>query len=243
MQVAARVIHLAEVALTFHVRLVGRCEVGTAANEVRHEVLEEVDLLAGEIARCNSLLFLGPEAIVVVECLGIDSRVVLLPASLVLWELLAVLGEHLVPGSLCCLALLGEFCIVVIDILWDVEGLVRFRPAEVLLECPDVLLAERLAVRAGLALFCRAAIADQRLDCDEGRMLLVGLRLFDGLADGLEVVAVLDRDRLEAECCHTSLNIFREGEIRAALNRDLIGIIEHDEFRQSERTSQRERLR
>ena len=168
---------------------------------------------------------------------------VLLPARLVLRELLAVLGEHLVPSSLCCLALLGELSIVVIDILRDVEGLVRFRPAEVLLECLDVLLAERLAVRAGLALLCRAAVADQRLDRDEGRMLLVGLRLFDGLADGLEVVAVLDRDRLEAEGTHAGLDVFREGDVRVAFDGDLIGIVEDDELREAERAGEREGFR
>ena len=69
-QVAARIIRLAEVALAIHMRLVGRCEVGTAADEVRQDVLEEVDLLAGKSARCDSFLFLGPECIVVVECLS-----------------------------------------------------------------------------------------------------------------------------------------------------------------------------
>lgn len=103
-----------------------------------------------------------------------------------------------------------------VDILRDVEGLVRLRPAEVLLERLDVLLAERLAVRTGLALLSRAAVADLRAHRDEGRMLLVSLRLFDGLADGLEVIAVLDRDRLEAEGAHAGLDVFREGDVRVA---------------------------
>ena len=243
MQVAARIVELAEVPLAFHMRLVRRCEVSTAADEVRHDVLEAVDHLAGEIARCDSLVLISPELIVVVERLGIDSRVVLLPASLVLRELLAVLSEHLVPGRLCLLALLGEVCIVIVDILRDVERLLRFRPAEVLLHSLNVLLAERLAVSAGLALLGRAAVADLRLDRDEGWMLLVSLRFFDGLADGLEIIAVLDCDCLEPKGAHTSLDILREGDIRVALDGDLVGIVEDDELREAKRASERERLR
>ena len=119
---------------------------------------------------------------------------------------------------------------------------VRLRPAEVLLERLDVLLAERLAVRAGLALLRGAAVADLRLDRDERRMLLVSLGLLDGPADGLKVVAVFDRDRLEAERTHARLHILTECDVRIALDGDVVGVVEDDELRKAERTRERERL-
>ena len=69
-------------------------------------------------------------------------------------------------------------------------------------------------------------------------MLLVGLCLFDGLADGLEVVAILDRDRLEAEGTHAGLDVFREGDVRVAFDGDLVGIVEDDELREAERAGE-----
>ena len=52
---------------------------------------------------------------------------------------------------------------------------------------------------AGLALLRRTSIADLRLDRDEGRMLFISLGCFDSLADGCQVIAVFNRQRLEAD--------------------------------------------
>ena len=73
-------------------------------------------------------------------------------------------------------------------------------------------------------------------------MLLVGFRLFDGFADGCEVVAVLDRDGLEAERFHTFLHVLAEGDVRAAFDRDAVAVVEDDELRQAERAGEREGL-
>ena len=236
MQVAPLVILFAEVALILHVRLVRRCEVGTAAKELRQLVLQAVDHDAGKAARRLRLVLIRPELFVAEQRLCIDRCVELIPECLCLRELRCIVCKELVPNFFGLCALLCEFSIMRIDIVRDVEALIRLRPAEIFLKRLDILDAERLAMGAGLALLCRAAIADFRLDRDERRMLLVRFRLFDGLADGCEVVAILDRDRLEAECLHALLHVLAERDVRAALDGDAVAVIEDDELREAERT-------
>ena len=122
------------------------------------------------------------------------------------------------------------------------EALVRLRPAEVLLQGFDVLLAERLAMGTGFALLGRAAVADLRVNRDEGRMLMVSLGCLDRETDGFEVIAILDLERLPAEGFHAALHVLGEGEVGAALDGDVVAVVEDDELRQAQRAGQREGL-
>ena len=61
-------------------------------------------------------------------------------------------------------------------------------------------------------------------------MLLVRFCRLDGFADGLKVSAVLDRERLEAECRHALFNIFSEGEVGVAFDGNVIAVVEYDEL-------------
>ena len=166
----------------------------------------------------------------------------LVPKSLCFRELRRIVREELVPSLFRLCALLRELGIMRVDIVRAIEALVGLRPAELFLERLDVLDAERLAMRAGLALLCRTAVADFCLDRDEGRMLLVRLCLLDGFANRFEVVAILDRDGLEAEGLHALLHVLTERDVRAALDGDAVAVIEDDELRKAERARKRERL-
>ena len=96
---------------------------------------------------------------------------------------------------------------------------------------------------ARLALFCRAAEADLRLDGDKGRMLGICLCSLDRLADRVDIIAIFYSDRLETKCLHTLLYILTECDVRASLDGDAVGIIENNQLGKSQGTCQRECLR
>ena len=242
-QVAARIVILAEVTLIVHVRLVGRREIRTAADQLRHDILQTIDHRSGQSTRCLCFIFIRPELFVCHQCICINRCMEFLPTSFLCREFLAILSKQLVPLSLSSLTLLRQLLIMIIDSLRNVEGLLRLRPAQVLLESLDVFFPQRLTMCTGFALLSRAAITDLGLDRDEGRMLLISLGCFDCLADCFQIIAIFDRDRLETECSHTGLDILGKSDIRAALDRNLVRIIEHDKLGQAKRASQREGFR
>ena len=98
-------------------------------------------------------------------------------------------------------------------------------------------------MRTGLALFCRAAIADLRFDRNERRMLFIRLRFLYGTGNRRQVIAILYGDRLEAKCRHALLDIFRKRNIRASLNRYLIAVIENDKLGKAQCACQGESFR
>ena len=225
MQIAARIVHAAEISFIVHMRLVGWCKVCAAANELRHDILQAVDHDAGKIAGSLRLVFISPESFIAEQCFSIQRCMEFFPKLLCFREFRTIVSKELVPFLFCCFAFLRKLLIMRIDLCRNIEGLFRFRPAKVFLQCLDVLLTERLAMCTGFALFCRAAKADLRLDRDKGRTLFVCLRLFDGLADCSNIIAIFYGDRLETKCFHTLLDIFREGNIGIALDGNLVAVI------------------
>ena len=91
---------------------------------------------------------------------------------------------------------------------------------------------------AGLALLSRAAVADLGLNRDEGRTCGICLCLLDGLADGIQVIAVLHGQQLESKCLHALLYILCKCDVRASLNGNLIGIVEHDQLAKAQGSCQ-----
>ena len=166
-----------------------------------------------------------------------------LPASFLFREFLAILSKEFIPFFFLSSTLCSKFFIMSVNFLRNVKRFFRFRPAQVLFKSFYILLTQRLAMSASFALFSRAAIADLRLNRNEGRMLFISLSSFNSLANSFKVIAIFDRNRLEAEGSHACLNILREGDIRITLDGDFIGIIEDNQFGQAKRASQRERLR
>ena len=95
---------------------------------------------------------------------------------------------------------------------------------------------------ACLALLGRASEADLRLNGDERRMLSVFFCLLDGSSDCFQIIAVFHGDRLETERFHAFLDILGKCDIRTSLDGNFIGIIEDDQFGQSQCSCQRKRL-
>ena len=83
---------------------------------------------------------------------------------------------------------------------------------------------------AGLALLSRAAVADLGLNRNKGRTRGIRLCLLDGSADGIQVIAVLHSQQLESKRLHALLHVLRKCDVRASLNGNLIGIVEHDQL-------------
>ena len=241
--VAAAVIGLAEEAFAFHFRLVRRSQVGAAAKELRHDVFQAVDHRAGQAARSLRFIFISPEIFVIQEGLCIDIAVESIPFSFHIREFGSVVGKEFLPIRFSCAGFLAQFSIMSIDFVRDVEGFLRFRPAQVFFHGDDVFFTQRRAMSGSRALFGRAAIADLGLDGNERRMFLVGFGFFDGFADGIEVRAVFDGNRLETEGSHAGLDIFRKGDVRIAFDRDVVAIVEDDEFGKAECPCQGEGFR
>jgi hypothetical protein len=111
---------------------------------------------------------------------------------------------------------------------------VRLRgPAQCLLGLGDILLAERRAVRLVAVLLGRA-VADVRAHGDHRRARGLGHAGRERAVDGLDVVAVLDADRLPAVGLEALQAIFREGQARAAGERDFVVVVEADELAQAQ---------
>ena len=98
-------------------------------------------------------------------------------------------------------------------------------------------------MRAGFALFCRAAEADLCLDRDEGRMLRISLCNFDRCTDRIDICSVFDCDRLEAECFHALFHVLAECDVRASFDGNTVGVVENDEFSKSKCTCKGECFR
>ena len=91
---------------------------------------------------------------------------------------------------------------------------------------------------ACLALLGRAAVANLGLYGDEGRTCGICLCLLDGLADGIQIIAVLNGNQLEPEGFHALLYILCKCNIRASLDGNTVGIIKYNKLAQSQGTCQ-----
>ena len=61
--------------------------------------------------------------------------------------------------------------------------------------------------------------------------------LLDGLADGIQIIAVLNGNQLEPEGFHALLYILCKCDIRASLDGNTVGIIKYNKLAQSQGTS------
>ncbi len=98
-------------------------------------------------------------------------------------------------------------------------------PAIGLLGAADVVVGHRLAMRLGGALD-RAAIADDRVNHDQGRPVVGALELRDRGGDGGGVVGIVHVDDVPAIGLEALADILVEGEIGAAFDRDVVRIVD-----------------
>ena len=98
-------------------------------------------------------------------------------------------------------------------------------------------------MRAGLALFCRTAKPDLRFYGNKGRAGGICLCSLDGFSDLLQVITVFYCQQLESKGFHAFLHILCECNICGTFNRNLVGIIEHDQLAQAKGPCQRKGFR
>ena len=233
--VASCAVLLREISLAVHIGLVRRCQIRRSAHQVRHQIFQAIDDLSRKATGCLRLLSLCPEALILPECLlnGFLSVKILVPECFHLRILLAVSSKH---GFPLCLSLSLFFTCsaeVLINFLRYLKRLLT-RPLEELSQLCHILHTKRLTVSACLALLCRASVSDLGLDHDEGRSAQICLCLLDCISDCSQIISVLHSQSLEAKCLHTLLYILGKCNIRASLDRNLVGIIEYDQFSKSE---------
>jgi len=127
-------------------------------------------------------------------------------------------------------ATLGDGAVEMLDhAVGHVERLV-LGPAIRLFRDPDILFAERLAVRL-LAASLGAAVADHRMDDDEGRLVGGRLERLDRAAQRGSVVRIVDVDDVPAIGVEAQADILVECKIRRALDRDVVAVVDPAEVR------------
>ena len=151
-------------------------------------------------------------------------------------------GERLVPRRvrLGALVLHREG---LVGLVGDVEGLVGI-PAERLLGERDLLVAERRAVRRALTLLVGRRVADDRLDADQRRLVLVGHALAHRRLDRVEVVGVGDLQHLPAVGLEAHRDVLAvEAQRRRTVERDVVVVVEVDDAPEGVLAGERRGLR
>ena len=104
----------------------------------------------------------------------------------------------------------------------------------------DLLGPERSTVRLGRAGLGRCRPADDRAHAHERRAVLLGPRRENRRLERVDVVGVVDRQRVPAVGREAGLDVFgREGEVGRAVDRDPVVVVEVDEPPQAEVPGQR----
>jgi hypothetical protein len=120
------------------------------------------------------------------------------------------------------------------DLVLDGERLLRVE-AEHLLGRGDLICAEGAAVNRLRALLVRRGVADQRLEDDERGLARLGLAVLDRRVQRLDVLDVLARrgpvdvQHLPAVRLVAGGHVFRERDVRVALDRDLVRVVDRDQ--------------
>ena len=216
-QIPPAIVVLGEVARALENRLVRRTEVGTAANQIRQEVFKIADDVARSGASGLRLIVDAPKSFVVPKSLGVKRRVIFIPKLFIVGELRGVVGEELIPLRLGLSTPVGKGAIMFVNVGGNVESFFGRVPAEIFLERDNIFLTERLTVRRRRTLL-GAAVADFGLDGYERRARFISLSRLDSRADCRKVVAVLNRQSLEAERRHALSNVLRERQIGGAFD-------------------------
>ena len=135
----------------------------------------------------------------------------------------------------------GHPRVELVDLVGHVELRLE-RPAQVLLGQLHLVRAERLAVRARRVLLVGRAEADVGAHGDERRPVRLGLGRRQGGVDRLEVVAVVDVLHVPAVGLEAAAPVLGEGEVGAAVDADVVVVVEDDELAEAEVPGQRGRL-
>ena len=242
MEVAAAEVVTADARVFVEVGRGRGCEVGGAADQLRHLRREPVERLAGGGAGRDRVAA-GGERRRLLQ--GRDVRLAPAGDPQELVGELAVLGgvglEALVP-----LGLGGDTALL--DALEELVDLGRDRerllvgPAERLLGELDLFLAERSAVGGGVVLLVRAAEADVRGQDHERWPVGDRLRLLERGLDPLERGVDLEPVHRPSVRLEARPHVVVEGEIRRSLDRDRVVVVDPDQLAEAEVAGERSGL-
>jgi hypothetical protein len=90
----------------------------------------------------------------------------------------------------------------------------------------DLLLAERFAMGGGSILLVRRAVADMAIQNDKGRAALRLMEYPESVLDQANVVGVADPQHVPSVTQEPRRNVLGEGDARAALDRDVIVVVD-----------------
>jgi hypothetical protein len=116
-------------------------------------------------------------------------------------------------------------------------------PAERELRGGDLVDAERLAVRLRAAALAGRVMRDHGAQPDQHRPLLLRDARAEGGVDRLDVLAVVDLERVPALRREARGDVLGEGEVGAAVDRDPVVVVEVDDAPEAEMARDRRRLR
>ena len=125
--------------------------------------------------------------------------------------------------------------------VWNVERRIEW-PAQRLFRQFHFFLAERRAVRFKSVLLVRRAIADMRTHENQRGTFPLGLRRTQRAVNRFKIVSILNRLRVPAIRFETPGTIFREGDVGRSGKRDVVVVIEANQFAELQMTSERRGL-
>ena len=221
------------------VGVVGATEIGGTAPQLRHDLSDGVEDLAGGLTSGDTLAdflscFEGVDGLVEAfrQLVCLDA---LIQGGLVRVGLLPG-GELLVPLLVGLETALGDLTGMGEGFLVDREVDVRVE-AEFLLQAGDSLGTELGAVGSLVVGLARGRPCDERVDLDEVRTVGDGLGLVDGRGERLDVLLVgavgLDEGHfvgVPAVGLVTLEDVLGEGELGVAFDLDVVRIEDHEEI-------------
>ena len=241
-QVAPAVLAGLDAAAAVDQRERGGSEVGRAADHLRHRGGRPLDHLLRRLARGDHARVRALLRHVAAEPVRQRAREV----ALQLGRLGAVLGavgvEALLPLGLLLAAALDAAAEVLERLVRDVERLLA-RVAVDLLGEPDLLLAERRAVRAVRVLLVRRAGRDVRAHDDQARPVGDLARGVERRLQRVELEVLAEVLDVPAVGLVARADVLGERQRRVALDRDVVVVVEADQPAEAEVAGDRRRLR
>ena len=242
-EVAARAVRRREVSgsVEAEMRLRRGREVGRAADEPGDALRDRVQHLARGVARGEALRVRGERGEPRVPVLGKRSALHALDLVGELREGCAVFLEPRLPRRSRLAATGADALREVLDDTVGDEELGVLGPAVEPLRLLHALGTERLSVRLRCVLDGRA-VADVAVHEDQRRPLVLRLENLERALGRLEVVRVGDRRHVPAVRGEARRDVLREREVRVALDRDAVRVVDPAEIREALVRRERRRL-
>mmetsp|Transcript_3657 Transcript_3657/g.9728 ORF Transcript_3657/g.9728 Transcript_3657/m.9728 type:complete len:430 (+) Transcript_3657:906-2195(+) len=231
-----------EVERTAELGQVRRRQVGRAPHKVRDRLADLIENELRRLARRERLVLCRPPREGVTPALGQPAGLAALELGGELRVRLAVLLEHPRPRLLLRPARSLSLPVRSGDVLRDVKEGVLGEPIH-LLDVGEVGVAEGCAVHARRARLCRA-VPDCRGHLDERRPRELRLGLVNRGLEAHEIcVSLLDVDGLPAVRLVALHHVLGEGQLRPAVDLDLVVVVEDDQPAEAEVACEGARLR